>query len=74
MAGKVSLVGVFIKGEFEKIEVYGLCWTIQAQQGQEKCRQIVLIRADWGVMHLFVSQIHWKKIGAINGALMAFDD
>jgi len=43
MADNMRLVGVFLKGEFEKIEVNRLCWTIQAQQGQEKCRQIVLI-------------------------------
>lgn len=74
MAGKVRLVGVFIKGEFEKIEVNRLCWTIQAQHGQEKCRQVVLIWADWGVTYLFVSQIPWKKLGATNDALMVFDD
>lgn len=74
MAVEVMLVGVFIKCEFEKIEANRLCWTIQAQKGQEKCRQIVWIGTDWEVMHLFVFQIHWKKIGAISDALMVFDD
>lgn len=41
MAGKVRHVGGLIKGEFEKIELTRICWTIEAQQRQEECRQIV---------------------------------